>query len=205
MRGILNVAKELGLLDKIKKMGVQDIEVKHVGLAASGINPADATKVLPEDSEIRKLSMKVWEIIEKREAQHIILLHRLTGKTQFAFGGGTTAGNTGEIRQQLLQKFVDEFRAELGITEDITVTLVQTNAAWGAALKAAQLVSEVNSQANDTRAGAKSLPESTDLSIPKITPAETTASEPTQSSVRQAKLVQTGWRLQHGQRSVARP
>ncbi|MFA5345850.1 MAG: phosphotransferase, partial [Candidatus Omnitrophota bacterium] len=143
IRGIMAVANQIGLTEKLKQLGISKIEVEHIGLAASGINPLDTSLKLDSDSELVKLSLEVWDIVEQREAQHVIFLYKLTGKTKFAFGGGTTAAGTGKIRQRLLQKYVNQYSKDLNIQEIIEVTLVKdANAARGAAIKAAQLVQE---------------------------------------------------------------
>jgi hypothetical protein len=108
VRGILAMAEELGLTRELKALGLADITPEHVGLAASGINPATKNSWQGDEVErLKGLALKVWDRIEQREAQHVILLYKLTGKTSFAFGGGTNSGKTGEIRAALLQKYVD--------------------------------------------------------------------------------------------------
>jgi len=143
--GILKVSKIEGLTDMLIRKGLNesDIEVKHIGLVASGINPIDEKVKLPDDSNLKKLALKVWEKVEEIEAQHVLFNYFLTGEKQFAFTGGTTAFKTGEIRLNFLNKALLKYWNELELEGDLPkIKLVRANAAAGAAEKATQIYQE---------------------------------------------------------------
>jgi hypothetical protein len=148
VRGILNIATNNGLIkmiiDRYASLGanINEIEPKHIGFLAAGINPYTNELLSAQEQTLKELALDVWDKIEQREAQLVIQLYKLTGKTQFAFSGGTTVGQTGEIRKTFLNKYINELRQLLGINDQIKVALVQANAAWGSSLKAEQYFQE---------------------------------------------------------------
>ncbi|MBN1595042.1 hypothetical protein JW933_03860, partial [candidate division FCPU426 bacterium] len=150
IRGILRLARMYGLIDRLwvhrgrqQLPGLGEVEVRHIGLAAAGIEPWDGKTRLPENHELTKIARIVLDMIAQREAQHILLLHRLTGKTQFVLAGGTMAGETGVMRRAMIQKHVDFFARELGVKAALQVLLVQdASAARGAALKAMDVAAQ---------------------------------------------------------------
>ncbi|MFH1061302.1 MAG: hypothetical protein V1747_00245 [Candidatus Omnitrophota bacterium] len=138
VRGIVNESKRVfgvdgkSLFQKLQAMGIKDVDPKHIGLAASGLNPLISQSAASEtayqrsvDPELQRLAYQVWDNIEQREAQYIVFIYKLRGLTRFAFGGGTTAGDTGKIRLDLLKKYISEYTAQLGIKDEITVELVR--------------------------------------------------------------------------------
>ncbi|MFA5155773.1 MAG: hypothetical protein WC532_00055 [Candidatus Omnitrophota bacterium] len=146
VRGILAMARELGLTEKLVALGLEEknITPKHIGLAATGINPVtnEPWSLMSNGGiEIQGIAQQVWDRIEQVEAAQIILLYRLTGETNVVFGGGTAAGKTGELRVAHLRRYIEQYSRMLGITDKIEVILAdgEINAADGAALKAEQL------------------------------------------------------------------
>lgn len=147
VRGILAMAKRLGFIKKLRKIAPRGYRItpKDIGLAASGKNPITGNQFAYTngDYELHITALKVWEEIEKVEAQQIILLHRLTGLTDnVVFGGGTASGDTGIIRHTYLQQYVKEYCERLGMKDDISRNIHvylangEANAAQGAAKKA---------------------------------------------------------------------
>ncbi|NTV51467.1 MAG: methyltransferase domain-containing protein, partial [Candidatus Firestonebacteria bacterium] len=141
IRGILRLAEERGLIETLHRLGIVHVEVKHIGWAAAGIDPVTGNRKL-QNKSLQDRAFAVWEEIEKREAQHVILLHRLTGETRFVFGGGTMSGQTGEIRRQKLQAWVDQFAQELELPQLQIKLAADANGAHGAALKAAEVAAQ---------------------------------------------------------------
>lgn len=161
-RGIKAMAVKRGVMESLEKLLNRDadkIEVKHIASVAKGINPLTGSTV---SDELKKISLNVFDEVSKVEAQHMIHIHRLTGANKFVYAGGTTAGDTGEIRRDFIQAHLNQYwvslnkvyrqlEAKQGIKIDrfkqpIELKLIQSaDAAYGAALKAQQVVTDPHS------------------------------------------------------------